>query len=374
MKFLKLDRAILRNFNNLDKNNVITIKTNIFAIIIELSKKKEFSVLEIISKALNDKSSEKFIKGNIYRKQINYPRIFKFGLLRKPYIKYKLLQASMLRQLLQNFVDSFREDELIIVIYNGSISPDNILASLKGNHRRVYIENGFFPNTLQIDAHGVNGGNSIPRDANFYLNLVDYEVKELPTKVQVRKIKRDYQNILLPNDYIFIPFQIPSDQQITIHSKWIKTMEEFYSLIIELADKFPNKNFVIKEHPSFRQSVIGTRETKQNILFANANNTEELIKNSSLVITLNSTVGIESLLFGKRVITLAEACYNIEGLVRNTNNKADLCNMIIDENWIYNEKLRLNFLRYIWNEYLVHGYYDNLPDDILLRIENIVQK
>ena len=48
--------------------------------------------------------------------------------------------------------------------------------------------------------------------------------------------------------------------------------------------------------------------------------------------------------------------------------------MIIDENWIYNEKLRLNFLRYIWNEYLVHGYYDNLPDDILLRIENIVQK
>ena len=33
-----------------------------------------------------------------------------------------------------------------------------------------------------------------------------------------------------------------------------------------------------------------------------------------LVITLNSTVGIEALLFGKPVITLADACYNVMAL------------------------------------------------------------
>ena len=373
MKFLKLDRAVMSNFGSVEKNRVITVRTNVLSIIISLFKNKAPNILSSIVFGMNDRSCSELIEGNIYRKQIDYPKIFKLKLINKPYILYKTLQASLLKQLLKIIVNSYKEYELTLLIFNGSISPDNILANIKSNHARVYIENGFFPNTLQVDALGVNAANSLPREADFYLNLPSYNVEELPTKVQVRKLKINYAVVELPDDYIFFPFQIPSDQQIRVHSRWIKTMDDFMDIIIEFAVRYPDKNFVIKEHPSFKQSIIGKKPLRKNILFANGNSTEELIKNARLVVTLNSTVGIEALLFGKPVITLADACYNIDGLVRNASNSEQLNNLIVDKGWLPNERLRLQFLGYVWNEYLLHGYFDNLPSDILLKIENIIK-
>ena len=40
---------------------------------------------------------------------------------------------------------------------------------------------------------------------------------------------------------------------------------------------------------------------------------KEVLKKAELVITLNSTVGIEALLYGKPVLTLGDAFYNIKG-------------------------------------------------------------
>ena len=373
MKFLKLDRAVMSNFGSVEKNRVITVRTNVLSIIISLFKNKAPNILPSIVFGINDRSCSQWIEGNIYRKQIDYPKIFKLKLINKPYILYKTLQASLLKLLLKIILNSYKEYELTLLIFNGSISPDNILADIKTNHARVYIENGFFPNTLQVDAVGVNAANSLPREADFYLNLPSYNVEELPTKVQVRKLKISYAVVELPDDYIFFPFQIPSDQQIRVHSRWIKTMDDFMDIIIEFAVRYPDKNFVIKEHPSFKQSIIGKKPLRKNILFANGNSTEELIKNARLVVTLNSTVGIEALLFGKPVITLADACYNIDGLVRNASNSEQLNNLIMDKDWLPNERLRLQFLGYVWNEYLLHGYFDNLPSDILLKIENIIK-
>ena len=34
-------------------------------------------------------------------------------------------------------------------------------------------------------------------------------------------------------------------------------MDDFMDLIISFAAKYPDKNFVIKEHPSFKQSIVG---------------------------------------------------------------------------------------------------------------------
>ncbi len=372
MKFLKLDRAVMSNFSSTEKNRVITVKTNVPSIIISLFKNKAPNILSAVIFGINDSTCSELIEGNVYRKQIDYPKIFKLRFINKPYIAYKTLQASLLQRLLKILVNSYKEDELTFLIFNGSISPDNVFDSIKTSHRRVYIENGFFPNTLQIDPHGINAANSLPRKAEYYLNLPNYELKDLPTQVQVRKQKVDYPVIELPNDYIFLPFQIPSDQQIRVHSTWIKTMDDFMDLIIEFAAKYSDKNFVIKEHPSFKQSIIGKKPLKKNILFANGNSTEELIKNARFIITLNSTVGIEALLFRKPVITLADACYNIDGLVRHASNSEELNQIILDTDWFPDERLRIQFLGYIWNEYLFHGYFNNLPSDTLLKIENIL--
>jgi len=373
MKFLKFDRSVMRNFGMIEKNRVITVRTNILSIIINLHRNKAPNILSSVVFGINDSSCSELIAGNIYRKQVDYPKIFKLRLINKPYILYKTLQASLLKRLLKILADNNKEDELTFLIFNGSISPDNIFDSIKTNHRRVYIENGFFPNTLQIDCRGVNAANSLPREAGYYLSQPNYGVQDLPTKVQVRKLKLTYPFTPLPDDYIFFPFQIPSDQQIRVHSRWIKTMDDFMNLIISFAAKYPDKNFVIKEHPSFKQSIAGKYPPRKNILFANGNSTEELIKNARLVITLNSTVGIEALLFGKPVITLADACYNIDGLVRHAENTKKLDEFIMDEGWLADERLRIQFLGYIWNQYLFHGCFNNLPSNTLLKIEDIVK-
>ena len=39
MKFLKLDRSVMRNFGMIEKNRVITVKTNVLSIIINLYRK-----------------------------------------------------------------------------------------------------------------------------------------------------------------------------------------------------------------------------------------------------------------------------------------------------------------------------------------------
>ena len=59
--------------------------------------------------------------------------------------------------------------------------------------------------------------------------------------------------------------------------------------------------------------------------------------------------------------------------LRNASNSEQLNNLIMDKDWLPNERLRLQFLGYVWNEYLLHGYFDNLPSDILLKIENIIK-
>ena len=182
----------MSNFSSLDKDKVITVKTNVLSIIIGLFKNKEPNILSLIICGIKDRTSLEFIEGNIYRKLIDYPKIFRFKFINKPYTTYKLIQALLLSRLLKNLVNSYRADQLTFLIFNGSISPDNILDSLKTDHRRVYIENGFFPNTLQIDPCGVNAANSLPRKADFYLNLPDYGLDDLPTEVQARKLKISY--------------------------------------------------------------------------------------------------------------------------------------------------------------------------------------
>jgi capsular polysaccharide export protein len=65
-------------------------------------------------------------------------------------------------------------------------------------------------------------------------------------------------------------------------------------------------------------------------------------------------VGLESLLLGKKVITLGNACYNIEQLVLHASNEQQLFTALEQlANWQFNETLRQNFLAYIADVYCI---------------------
>src|SRR5262249_52984485 len=135
--------------------------------------------------------------------------------------------------------------------------------------------------------------------------------------------KKDIKPVVLPKKYIFCPFQVALDSQVLVYSPWIMNMHNFYELISKVSESLDEKDlfFVIKEHPSCKMDYSDLKsQNNERIIFANANSTQELIENAEMIITLNSTVGIESLIYNKKVITLGQAFYSGFGLAKNANS------------------------------------------------------
>jgi len=248
-----------------------------------------------------------------------------------------------------------------MLIWNGGKFRQQIaiaIAKLKGI-KVYYFENGLLPHTLVFDQKGINFDNSVPRDRHFY-EAYQSDVplpKALVPRIGKKRAIFEGDEEKLPETYIFVPFQVDYDTQIITQSPWIQNMRMLYDLVEKIASQ-SNYHFVIKEHPSSGVEYPDLHERASripNIHFANAHSTQNLIEQSQAVITLNSTVGIESLLFHKKVIVLGNAFYAIDGITQRVTSEDELL-------WVLNGLDNLDidtdlvdrFLRYLYNEYLVH--------------------
>lgn len=221
----------------------------------------------------------------------------------------------------------------------------------------IYTENGQLPNTFVIDTTGVNYKSSVPRDKYFFQNLsipANYVTKK---NLETRKNKVESKDISLPEKYYFVPFQVPTDTQVLLYSPWIKSMHEFYKLLESSIGSLPDSYyFVVKEHPSSSIRYKSLHSKNKKIIFANGNNTQKLIENAVATITLNSSVGIESLILGKPVITLGNAFYNIDDLVTQASSEEKFKKLIEKpEELPYNKDLVSKFIWWLETEYLLPG-------------------
>ncbi|MDJ0858609.1 MAG: nitrogen fixation protein FixF [Dinoroseobacter sp.] len=375
MTFFKLDTGQLRNFDAALNGQAHTFRTSTGAVLGQLARHvgwpKALGRLAHACIAPGETAAE-LAEGNVTRKRIRLPGLFGNRVVSGIYGWLKTTQAALLHEALELEISERNPD--VVIVYNGSLYPESVLAHVSQGRKRVFVEAGFFPGTLQIDPEGLNAANSVPRDPGFYLNTSeDFAADGLPQAVNNRKSKSSSgDELALDPGYVFVPFQVPSDMQVTVHSPWVRDMEMFLDVVIGAADRNPDDVFVIKEHPSFKLSVKGLRPDHPRVLFANHNVTSDLIQNARAVITLNSTVGIEGLLFEKPVITLGNACYNIDGLVFHAPDERALDKALhASQGWDPDAKLRRQFVGYLWNKYLTPGRYDALPDNLSDRINEI---
>jgi|GEM_PF-585771 len=230
----------------------------------------------------------------------------------------------------------------------------------------IYLENGVLPHTTAVDLQGINADNSLPRDATFYHALAAPAARETGTPLEVRKTVpgkhgQDAGLETLPARYIFAPFQDDSDTQILLQSPWIKDMRQFYSLLVRVYKQLndPQLHLIFKEHPSATSEYPDLhrkagRESRIHIV--NNHLTQELIRHAETVVTINSSVGIESLLFDRPVIVTGHAFYNIPGLVMKADSEVELLQALKRANTFTTDQLlRRNFLHYLETEYLVSG-------------------
>ncbi len=225
------------------------------------------------------------------------------------------------------------------------------------------FECGLLPNTTTCDPRGVNFDNSVPRTPAFYAQRGERKLAALPQHLVPRKNHRSGDSIELPDNYLFIPFQVRLDSQVLCYSPFIRNMPQLFNAVCEAARSAlagsPWK-LVFKLHPSCRQEypeLVEQAAARDDVLFANNNATEQLIRQSHGVITLNSTVGIEALLLQRPVLTLGQACYAIPGVCDSTDSVEGI------SRWMRGQRnrgesgypLRAAFLDYLANEYCIPG-------------------
>jgi capsular polysaccharide export protein len=265
-------------------------------------------------------------------------------------IESKLLYTSYHDQLLNRKVEQ-------LVIWNGLKFRQRIavIAAKKLSIPCCFIERGALPGTTTLDLKGINYLNSVPRDPAYYKNrnLKNTLVTEIPEAEN---------SVGLPDNYIFIPFQVNVDSQITMFSPWIENMFSLVELLLEVEDVLGDSmpNVILKSHPSCEQCYqeLFEKITKvsKKIFVINDVETSVLIKDSSSVITINSSVGMEALLMRKKVIVLGKAFYNIKGITLSAGSTDELIeNIKRVPNWEPNEYLTSSFLDYLKCEYVVKG-------------------
>jgi len=121
----------------------------------------------------------------------------------------------------------------------------------------------------------------------------------------------------LPNTHgkpmLFVPLQTPSDGTMWWPETVVNRPKDLVELVVHEAtpEWFP----VFKRHPRDRtpvESYMCDADPNSYAIVTSAN-IHDLIGNSDGVVTINSTVGIESLALGRRVLTLGESFYSGEG-------------------------------------------------------------
>ncbi|UKH33436.1 hypothetical protein [Actinobacillus pleuropneumoniae] len=239
----------------------------------------------------------------------------------------------------------------IIAINNilGDINPDHIvvwngftgyvanilrvLASEK-NIDSSFIERGLLKDSIFIDVKGVNG-NSTLTDLSDYppanLKLAEYVDKLFIQKA----ISNTSDKSLLPENIkgkrvIFFPLQVQLDTNIIMYCKYNTMREVFFEIYSHLNND--DVIFVVRPHPEEDVETLSNLPNWDNLIVSTDLDLNFWLENSDLIVTINSTVGLEALLKGKPVICLGKSIYSSLPCLSKYNHILDdrgkiLCNV-----------------------------------------------
>ena len=303
-----------------------------------------------------------------------------------------------------------KEGITALLLWNGYKLLDRaalLLAEEKGLDV-IYGENGYFPNTLQIARQGVNFGSTIRKEIehgwrditmdegkykrladrmeDFRLGKVQYkapaskvkaslkltvssELKKLFSPRPKRK-KQKYNTEIafwngdLPERFVFLPFQVSRDSQVKYFSPLVgndmgKLLELTVNAVAKVDASLP---VVVKLHPQDLTHICYDQLAKKypEVIWIKDKDVKEILAKASLVITVNSTVGIEALIFKKPVITLGESIYNCAAGVWHINELSRFESAIAQALSASVDKKEIDrFLYYLYYECLAHGTYKN---------------
>jgi capsular polysaccharide export protein len=338
-----------------------------------------------------------------------------------------LRKARGLLAELAAFIDG--EDVSAIFVWNGSNLRGALAIHLARQRRLpvVYAEHGYLSGTTQLDLEGVNGASSasrlayagaaqMPRDAGVDAAL-DADIArfkagekmrdmdplpplELRKNLFARLVSRvsfwaerralPYINRLsvpttpahkLPERYVLLPFQVRSDSQLVLQSPLYGDDLEAVvrDLDLALAHIDPDLRLVAKFHPYelplVQRAYRHLPKLYPRVSFVSNAPMTRLLAGASGVVTINSTVGFEAMLFDKPVVALGRNFYTVPGIVECPERRDDLEAAVRRMLTVAPDaEHRRAFLRFVRAYFLVGGgYHDFTPRSLRSVAARIVE-
>lgn len=215
---------------------------------------------------------------------------------------------------ISKIVDDIKPDW--VVIWNGFTGlVANTLRVFCDYHKipNSFLERGLLKNSLFIDNLGVNGASSLTVTKDFAVEEVDNEL--LSYIDESFRISQDSEGLIIERPsflvgkkLIFFPLQVQLDTNIVLYCSYNTMREVFFDIYQHLNadDVF----FVVRPHPEESPETLRNIPKLDNVLVSTNESLEYWLGLSDLVITINSTVGLEALIKGKPVICLGKSIYS----------------------------------------------------------------
>ena len=244
-----------------------------------------------------------------------------------------------------------------VLVWNGSRGHGLMAAETARRLGKplVYIENGFLPDTVQIDLKGINYASS----------LADLDPRTLPAApcgpipFRQRPLGRDtgheaetHRPDDIASGFVLFGAQVHDDTQIKCFSPdWTTVDDAIRYAAVECAAA--GLSLVVKEHPQDHGRIDRAplkAELPDVVFLENADNAC-LIESCRAFVTINSSMALQAVAAGKPVFSLGDAAYNLEGIVHRVR-PPDLLRDAFEAAG-FDQDLRRRYLAYLKNVALV---------------------
>lgn len=236
-----------------------------------------------------------------------------------------------------------RHPDSVAVAWNGLNGTRRVFmdAAKDAGNKTLFFELAPFPDRITIDPKGVNYANSLPRNVEPYVKWAARNAKDLDswhvlrdTIVQRKpSVEVTASTNLLPltQPFVFVPLQVPGDSQLRIYGGAFKTVDLFVDAILQAAEQVPRGWHIrIKEHPSALPFVKDALDKAgvDNVVLDNTTDTFEQVKRAELILTVNSSVGLEAMFYDKPVVACGDCFWAIDGIAASARTQIDIAKVL----------------------------------------------
>jgi capsular polysaccharide export protein len=247
---------------------------------------------------------------------------------RRPIVGWPGQRAKTIRDIhrihktLSNIIETTRPEK--IIIWNGFTGWVANILRLICEQRKLqcaFLERGLLKGSLFIDRMGVNGASSLNELTPSIVDRYALSDEETAFVKQLFSINPQIVENVTPkkNLNIFFPLQVQLDTNIILYCKY-RTMRETFLDIYSVLNS-QGSSFLIRPHPEETSDTLINIPRFDNVNVSSEKSLDHWLDWSDLVVTINSTVGLEALIKGKQVISLGQSIYSSAGLTNNLSEK-----------------------------------------------------